>query len=69
MREMTLEEFIKNHATKTDACLYYNEYSKEVQESLNNIFKACWRFDLRNRQAIYMLNEALKPFDLMGILK
>lgn len=56
------KEFIRTVATKTDACSYYKDYPKEVQESLENIYRACWRFNLTDRQTIYMLNEALKAF-------
>lgn len=63
MKEMTLEELIKNHATMRDACYYYKDYSKEIQESLENVFSACWRFNLRSSQTIFMLNEMLKPYD------
>lgn len=66
---MEFEEFIKEKAAKYDACYNYKEYPIEVQESLENIYKACWRFNLRNAQIIYMLNEILKPYDLMGSLK
>ena len=59
---MEFKEFIEKRATKTDTCLYYEKYSKEVQESLENIYRACWRFNLTDRQTIYMLNEALKAF-------
>ncbi len=69
MKELDFKEFIKEKATKNDACYYYKDYPTEVQESLENVYKACWRFNLRNRQTIYMLNEILKPYDLMGMLK
>ena len=69
MEELDFKEFIEKCATFRDACLYYKEYPKEVQESLENVYKACWRFNLRNAQTIYMLNEVLKPYDLFGRLK
>lgn len=67
MKETTLKEFIEKHAAMTDTCYYYKAFSKEVQESLDNIFRACWRFNLRNAQIIFMLNEALKPYDNGGL--
>ena len=65
------KEFIKEKANDRDACYYYKDYPIEVQESLENVYKACWRFCLRDRQTIYMLNEILKPYDsdLMGMLQ
>lgn len=69
----TLEDFIKENAEGTDLCYYYSEYSEEVQESLKNIYAACFRFGLYKSQILYMLDEALKPyerkkdlFDLLG---
>lgn len=61
---MNFKEFIRTTATKTDACLKYREYPKEVQECLENIYRACWRFCLRETQIRYMLNEALKAFEV-----
>lgn len=69
MKEKGFKEFIKEKATKNDACYYYKDYPAEVIESLENVYKACWRFCLRDGQIIYMLNEILKPYDLMGSLK
>lgn len=66
---MEFEEFIKEKVSKYDPCYNYKEYPTEVQESLENVYKACWRFNLRNAQTIYMLNEILKPYELMGSLK
>ena len=63
------KEFIKEKTTKADACYYYNDYPAEVQESLKNVYKVCWRFNLRTAQTIYMLNEVLKPYELKICLK
>lgn len=67
---MEFKEFIKERTTKYDACYYYKEYPIEIQESLENVYKACWRFCLRDKQTIYVLNELLKPYgrDLTGML-
>lgn len=63
MKENTLAKFINKRATSQNLCYYYTSYSKEVQEMLNNIFKSCWRFGLYTSQTLYILDEALKPFD------
>lgn len=61
--DANLEDFIKNKAKSTDLCKDYKEYSKEVQQSLKNIYMVCWRFDLKTNQTLYMLNQALAPFE------
>lgn len=63
MKENTLVQFIKKHATSHNLSYYYTSYPKEVQEMLNNVFKGCWRFGLYASQTLYILDEALKPFD------
>ena len=35
------KEFIRTVATKTDVCSHYKDYPTEVQESLENIYRAC----------------------------
>ena len=59
----TLEDFIKENTNRTNLCYYYSEYSEEVQESLKNIYAACFRFGLYKSQILYMLDEALKPYE------
>ena len=61
MKDKTLEEFIKSNASPVNYCYYYSEYSEEIQESLKNIYAACFRFGLYKSQILYMLDEALKP--------
>lgn len=61
--DSNLEDFIKNKARTIDLCKDYKEYSKEVQQSLRNVYTVCWRFDLKTNQTLYMLNQALTPFE------
>lgn len=53
--------FIKEYSNPANRCYYYADYSKETQESLENVYKACFRFGLYSSQILYMLDEALKP--------
>jgi hypothetical protein len=73
MKEQKIEEFIKENTDGTNLCYYYSEYSEEVQESIKNVYAACFRFGLYKSQILYMLDEALRPyernkdlFDLLG---
>ena len=61
MKYKTFEKFIKDNARPVNYCYYYSEYSEEIQESLKNIYAACFRFGLYKSQILYMLDEALKP--------
>lgn len=64
MKNETLEEFIENYAKNYNLCYKYSEYSEEVQKMLKRIYAACFRFGLYNSQTLYMLDEALKPFEI-----
>ena len=61
MKDLTFERFVKEHATPVNLCYYYSEYSDEIQESLKNIYAACFRFGLYKSQTLFMLDGALKP--------
>ena len=63
MKQQKIEDFIKGNTNRTNLCYYYSEYSEEVQESLKNIYAACFRFGLYKSQILYMLDEALKPYE------
>lgn len=63
MLETTMEGFIDRYARISDLCSDYKKYSKDVQQSLKNVYIACWRFDLRKNQILHVLNECLKPFE------
>lgn len=63
MKETTLEDFIDSHATERNSCFYYEEYSQEIQESLKNIYMVCFRIGLYKSQILYMLDEALRPYE------
>lgn len=41
---------------------YYNRSPKDIQELMNNVYNACYRFNLNNTQTLYMLQEAVRPF-------
>lgn len=62
MIENDLKKFLKKHATKNNLCFHYKQYPKKVQLMISNVFNACWRMNLYNSQIIYMLDEAIKPF-------
>lgn len=57
------DNFIKEHSNPANRCYYYADYSKETQESLENVYKACFRFGLYSSQILYMLDEMLKPLE------
>lgn len=42
--------------------MYYRSAPKEIQKQMDNVYKACYRFNLNNAQTLYMLNELLRPF-------
>ena len=64
MQKKRLEQFIEKYATPTDTIYYYSEYSKKIKEMLSNIYNACWRMNLYPKQIMYLLSEALKPFEI-----
>ncbi len=75
-KHKNLKEFIEENATPVDHCYYYDNYSKEIQESMENIYNTCWRFGLYKSQTIYMLNEAIEPLnknkdldEVLGVLE
>lgn len=69
MKDRTLSEFIKNHADEKNLCYNYKEYSTEIQESLKNIYSACFRFGLYASQTLHLLDNALKPFEKNKVLR
>ena len=63
MKKDVFEEFIKKRATKENLCYKYFEYSEQVQKMLKRIHATCFRFGLYSSQIVYMLDQALIPFD------
>lgn len=47
-------------------CKYYKEYSEEVQEMIEKLYKATYRVGLFKPQIVYILDKALEPFSRGG---
>ena len=58
----TLEELIKN-TDNNHPCKYYKEYDIEVQQMIENVYKATYRVGLFKSQIVYILDKALEPFE------
>lgn len=65
MKTRTLDDFLYQ-LKGVYLCKEYDKYSKEVQEMVNNLFKATFRLNLYDGQIAYVLDEALKPFKKGG---
>lgn len=61
MERETLENLLKK-TKESDLCRYYKYYDVDVQQMIENLYKATYRMGLYNGQIIYILNEALQPF-------
>jgi hypothetical protein len=61
----TLETLI-SRLKKEHLCMHYKEYSSEVQEMVEKIYKALFRINLYDAQIVYILDEALLPFKRGG---
>lgn len=42
--------------------MYYRNAPKEIQKQMDNVYKACYRFNLSNTQTLFMIRELLRPF-------
>ena len=58
----TLDNLIKK-TKESDLCRCYKMYDVDVQQMINNLYNASYRMGLYKNQIIYILNEALKPFN------
>lgn len=61
MERETLENLLKK-TKENDLCRYYKCYDVDVQQMVENLYKATYRMGLYGGQIIYILNEALQPF-------
>lgn len=57
----TLEKLL-DKAKGEHICKSYKLYKQEVQEMMENLYKATYRLGLYDSQILYVLDEALKPF-------
>ena len=57
-----VRQIIDKSAGEFDPCKRIDLYDDDVQEMMQYIYEALWRFNLRNSQIIYVLNEAIRPF-------
>lgn len=54
--------FLSRKASEKDSCSKYKLFDKKEQRILENVYKACWRFNLNDGQTLYILNEIAKEF-------
>lgn len=47
---------------------FYNNTDERVQEMLENLYRVAYRFNFTDSQTIYLLREAMTPFDTELIL-
>lgn len=60
MKENKIKEFL--NLKDKELFNYYNRSPEDIQKLMNNVYNACYRFNLNNTQTLYMLQEAVKPF-------
>lgn len=56
-----IETFLNNKGKELK--IYYENGNPDIQKLFNNIYCACYRFGLNRVQTLYMLKEAIKPFE------
>ena len=61
----TLDSLIRE-LKGTHLCKYYKEYNIEVQQMIENLYKATYRIGLFKSQIVYILDKALEPFSRGG---
>lgn len=59
-----IEDFIEKYATQDDMCYYHKAFPENVKKMLKNIYSCCFRYNLYPKQSLFLLNEALKPFEV-----
>ena len=64
----TLDSLVSKLKKDTYLCKQYKRYNNDVQQMVNNIYKATYRIGLYDSQIIYILEEALKPFKKKPII-
>lgn len=65
MQKLERDDLIKllNKKTKeADLCHYYYKFDEEVQDMLEYLYEALWRFNMYDSQIIYVMNESLRAF-------
>lgn len=58
----TLDALLKR-LKGTHLCKHYKEYDEEVQQMIDNLYKATFRMGLYDGQIVYILDEAMQPFE------
>lgn len=62
MEKQTLDNLLKK-TKETDLCRYYKYYDIDVQQMIENLYKATYRIGLYDAQIVYILDEAMQPFE------
>lgn len=59
--DSNVETFLNNKGKELK--IYYDNGTADIQALINNLYRACYRFGLNRSQTLYMLKEAIKPFE------
>ena len=64
MKEAMKEELIHflNRVKEQELLKIYEKDNQEIHELIDNVYKCAFRFNLTDKQTVYLLKESLKPF-------
>ena len=59
---INFDEFLDTHTKGNNLQQIYIKASDELKQSMENVYAACWRFNLTDYQTIYILNSLVQSF-------
>ena len=60
-RGINFDEFLDSHTKGNNLQQIYIKASDELKKAMENVYTACWRFNLTDYQIIYILNCLVEP--------